>query len=112
MTNQNLIIGNRYHVANVTVTTTPTTIDALLGTAAAKGYSNLVDKIQGRDILQITLSPAAAILVQDVYNNITLQISTSKTFPVLNPLSSIMLSCASATVVCSVEWISQDPSRT
>lgn len=107
MSDQNLIVGNDYHVCNVTVTTTPTTLTELLKTANPKGLK--VDREV--DVLQVTIYPASAILVRDADNTVDLSVSSAKTFPLLNPFDRIKLSCAAATVACAVEWISQNHKR-
>lgn len=114
MTNQNLIIGNIYHIAVISVTTTPTPLATLLKTALTD-TSTFDQSARGRDVLEVILTPIADITIQDRDNGnshrLTVPANTSKPIPVLNPMNQILLTCATGPQNCVVEYYSQDPTR-
>ena len=89
-------IANDYTIIQITVTTTPTTIHQLILAAG---------EVIGNGVIQIALTPANDILIQDTRREINMTLSGSKTkyIPVQECLDSLKLSCASGTVAVALE---------
>jgi hypothetical protein len=94
-------ISDSYAVLTVTVTTSATLLRNLINTA----LDGLSKTMPEGSIIQVILTPAAAITIQDVLlgAEVALAASTEKVLPIANILDGVKLKCSTDTVLCVVE---------
>lgn len=94
-------VSDDYAVLTVIVTTSATLLRNLINTALGV----LSKTMPAGAIIQVILTPAGAITIQDVHlsSEVALTASTAKVLPVANVLDDIKLKCSADTVNCVVE---------